>query len=298
MGKRGPAIDRNEIFHMLELIEEILPIGGAEWDMVESRHRVAFPDKMRNKDTIKKKFNQLKDVKPRTGDPYVPEEVKRSKEIWAKIVEKMQGEDGEDTLGEDDDDDEEENFQSAKDEDEQAEEQGEDFVSDELNSIESGGSKQVAKMQQPLLGARKKKAVFQTPVSRPGTKRPSFNSADDSSDRYLKYLVAEQQLERERSDKQLKLQLPQFQMQQQQQQQQFQQTLMMQQHQQQQFQQMMQFMMMGTMSNNPTFRTTNNYASMPSNIAPEAELTAQEEEQATDEIIQDVSLARTYSRSY
>jgi hypothetical protein len=39
---------------MLEIIAEVLPIGGLEWDLVETKHKHNLPDKFQSKENIKK----------------------------------------------------------------------------------------------------------------------------------------------------------------------------------------------------------------------------------------------------
>jgi hypothetical protein len=251
MGKRGTAISQNEMSHILDVIEDILPIGGAEWELVERRHNAAFPDKMRNKDTIKKKFNTLKDTQPSTGDPHIPEDVQRAKDIFQDLLSKIRGDDGEDDdedkkeddADDDDDDDNKPIMELAKGGDE-----SDDSISIESSNQnkkrkatntstdsatkkkekESGGSVKSFSSSEK----KRKEPVFQVPVSRPGTKRSSFNAMDDSMDKYFKFLVTQHQMERDekREDERLRrIQMD---------------------AQQQQFQQMMQVMMMGIMSNN------------------------------------------------
>jgi hypothetical protein len=67
---------------MLKLIGQILPIVGMEWVLVESKHKTTFPDKLHNKETSKKKFNQLKDKKHGTSKAIVPDEVAIAEEVW------------------------------------------------------------------------------------------------------------------------------------------------------------------------------------------------------------------------
>jgi hypothetical protein len=102
MGKRGPAIDANDLEYMLELIGEILPIGGMEWDIVVNRHKRDFPDKFRSKETINKKFAQLKDTKASTSTSFIPTEVEKAKNVWQDVLAKMGG----DEVGDDDGEDE------------------------------------------------------------------------------------------------------------------------------------------------------------------------------------------------
>jgi hypothetical protein len=278
MGKRGPAIDANELEYMLELIGEILPIGGMEWDLVGSRHKAAFPDKLRNKETIKKKFNQLKDTKPGTGTAFIPHEVALAKEVWQKILAKMGGEDGEDDEANDELDEMEKDSDS--------ETQDVEIVGESAYSSDTSDDRVRTKLKTPPPTSKtssssnkkkrkaisstdeivKKPPVFQIPVSKPGTKRSAGN--DDNMDKYFSYMMAQNEIERNQerqrreekreeervrrefeSDRQFRMDM---QMQQQQQQQ-------------QQFSQMMSVMMMSMMGQHGSSASA--FASIPANFA-------------------------------
>ena len=73
---------------MLDAIEAIVPIGSGEWERVEVTHSVDFEEKRRTADSLKRKFRQLYLTKVPTGDPNMPETVRRAKEVNIKIREK------------------------------------------------------------------------------------------------------------------------------------------------------------------------------------------------------------------
>ena len=73
---------------MLDAIETIIPIGSGEWERVEVTHSVDFEEKKRTADSLKRKFRQLYLTKVPTGDPNMPETVRRAKEINLKIRDK------------------------------------------------------------------------------------------------------------------------------------------------------------------------------------------------------------------
>ena len=73
---------------MLDAIEAIIPIGSGEWERVEVTHSVDFEEKRRTADSLKRKFRQLYLTKVPTGDPNMPETVRRAKEVNMKIREK------------------------------------------------------------------------------------------------------------------------------------------------------------------------------------------------------------------
>jgi len=81
----------SELDHMLEFARELLPISGAEWDLVASRHSVFHPELERTGDQLKKKFNKLARTQIPTGNPNIPPAVREAKEIRDLIVEKSEG---------------------------------------------------------------------------------------------------------------------------------------------------------------------------------------------------------------
>ena len=86
--KRSSNFSDRELHSMLDTIELIIPIGSGEWDRVEVAHSVEFEDKARTADSLKRKFRELYLRKGPTGDPTMPETVRRAKEINKKIREK------------------------------------------------------------------------------------------------------------------------------------------------------------------------------------------------------------------
>ena len=49
----------NEIAQLLEIVEDVLPISGAEWEVVETRHYAYYSDMEGTADQLHKKFNNL-----------------------------------------------------------------------------------------------------------------------------------------------------------------------------------------------------------------------------------------------
>ena len=76
---------------MLEFACEILPISGAEWDLVASRHTAFHPDLEWTDKQLKKKFNKLARTQIETGNPNIPPPVREAKAIKELIVEKSEG---------------------------------------------------------------------------------------------------------------------------------------------------------------------------------------------------------------
>ena len=73
-----------EIEHMLDILEEILPIGTDEWQAVEDQHNI---DGVYNRTALnlRKKLYALKNKKMPTGDPNCPPAVRRAKHIFRDI---------------------------------------------------------------------------------------------------------------------------------------------------------------------------------------------------------------------
>jgi len=72
MRSRGNNFSKTEINILLNIIEDVVPIGSEEWKQVETRHRQHYPQLDRSRDTLKRKFRQLCGSRPRTGaDLYI-----------------------------------------------------------------------------------------------------------------------------------------------------------------------------------------------------------------------------------
>ncbi len=77
-----------EIEHLLGLLEPHIPIGPNEWDFVASKQNERFPDKERNKLSLRRQFQKLYKKKAPTGDPHVPPMVLDAKRIQHLIEER------------------------------------------------------------------------------------------------------------------------------------------------------------------------------------------------------------------
>jgi len=85
-GKRGAKFTTAELEHLLDIVEEILPIGTSEWERVWERHDVDFQAKERTPESLKRKFQELARKKIPTGDPECPPYVRKAKHIYHKII--------------------------------------------------------------------------------------------------------------------------------------------------------------------------------------------------------------------
>ena len=52
--KTGAGFSHNKVDFFLDVIEEVLPLGQGEWDIVERQHHSMYPDAGRTWDTLKK----------------------------------------------------------------------------------------------------------------------------------------------------------------------------------------------------------------------------------------------------
>jgi hypothetical protein len=101
---RGRGYTIAEIDCLLDIIEDILPIGPIDWDRVTQRHIAYYPGHGRTRETLKRKFATLYNHKKPTGDPTCPPHVRNAKRIWDLIKLEMDVSDGEgggDTAGDD-----------------------------------------------------------------------------------------------------------------------------------------------------------------------------------------------------
>ena len=61
--KRGINFSTTELETLLESIEERLPIGQMEWEIIEQSHSLLNPEQKRTVDSIKRKFRILYNTK-------------------------------------------------------------------------------------------------------------------------------------------------------------------------------------------------------------------------------------------
>jgi hypothetical protein len=86
---RGLGFSPTELGCLLDCIDEHLPIGGGEWELVERDHVLHYPDMGRTKETLKRKFVSLYQKRTPTGDPKCPSEVRRAKQLYKEIKKKQ-----------------------------------------------------------------------------------------------------------------------------------------------------------------------------------------------------------------
>ncbi len=86
---RGMGVSKQELFALLDIIEKHLPVAQNDWDLVEADHEAMYPDSLRTRDSLKRKFVSLYRIKVPTGDPKCPPEVRRAKFILEDIKKRL-----------------------------------------------------------------------------------------------------------------------------------------------------------------------------------------------------------------
>ena len=94
--QRNPIARTNytkiEIKALLNILEDVLPIGPDQWNEVVETHSLNYPG--RDVVSIRRKYSKLHRIQIPTGDPHCPPEVKQAKRIKYKIGEKAEIGDG------------------------------------------------------------------------------------------------------------------------------------------------------------------------------------------------------------
>ena len=100
---------------MLEVIDDIVPIGNPDWERVWDRHNARYPQKERTAESLRRKYQTLVKKKMKTGDPNCPPHIRYAKRIYRKIIAATDGSDGESNKDEDDDNDEDDDDDEEED---------------------------------------------------------------------------------------------------------------------------------------------------------------------------------------
>jgi hypothetical protein len=124
-GKRGAKFTIAELECLLNVIDEIVPIGNPDWERVWDKHVSTFPTKEQTVESLKRKFQGLACHKIPTGDPECPPHICNAKRIYRKIALATDGSTG-GSNGSDDEgkDDAEEDKEGNNEEEEEEEEEG------------------------------------------------------------------------------------------------------------------------------------------------------------------------------
>jgi len=88
--KRGLGYSEEETMNLLLILKEHQPIGSMAWEKVNDLHNVQNPNTPRTTDSLKRKFKELYQAKPKTGNPQLPEKVKLAKDIREAMCQRGQ----------------------------------------------------------------------------------------------------------------------------------------------------------------------------------------------------------------
>lgn len=85
----APNYSEDDIKALLDIVDELEPIGNNEWCLVSSRfnsYAAEHQRPMRDTESVKGKFDRLANTKKPTGDPSCPANVRRAKHIARNIL--------------------------------------------------------------------------------------------------------------------------------------------------------------------------------------------------------------------
>ena len=85
---RGKNYTTAAINTLLDLVEELLPVGGDEWNRLASIYNNRTKES-RSGDDLKGKFKSLRSTKKGTGEPNCPPEVARAKRLFQLLELRM-----------------------------------------------------------------------------------------------------------------------------------------------------------------------------------------------------------------
>ena len=198
---RGRNFTEDETWYLLDLISAIEPAGQYDWDRVTDAYNERFKasDRLRDRESLKRRFGALHGRKIPTGDPHCPDEVKAAKQILIDIQTRCdvgekanrhdigfdstssEGEsvaDGEADYGEDEEDDQEADDQQGEKQDK------EENLETPKTSVKPHGSK-------PLRSDTK-------------SRRKRTIDSDDKTDAIMKFMMVSQQNRQDAEEKERK----------------------------------------------------------------------------------------------
>jgi len=100
---RGRNYGEDELLHLFQIMERIIPIGKEEWDRTEMEHNKTFPG--RTAQQLRRQYNEKAKKSIPTGNPNCPAEVKAAKRVRRLMIEKAdlaEGDSGDELAVEDD----------------------------------------------------------------------------------------------------------------------------------------------------------------------------------------------------
>jgi hypothetical protein len=94
-GGGSAAYKKNEIDILLDAIKKNVPIGQIAWQTVMHYFNARVPpDRERDERSLRNKFNAMVNMKAPTGDPNIPNNILRAKQLSEKIIEHSEMVDG------------------------------------------------------------------------------------------------------------------------------------------------------------------------------------------------------------
>ena len=191
---RGRNFTEGETWYLLDIISAVEPAGQHDWDRVTEAYNEHFndPERMRDRESLKRRFGALHGRKIPTGDPDCPKEVKAAKRILIEIQQRCDvGEkpgkrdlgfdslstdeslqNGDADYGEDNDEEEEDNHGEKQDK------------RDKQDNLETPRTS----LSKPLRSATKKR-------------RKHATENEDGTDAIMKYMMVSQQQRQEADEK-------------------------------------------------------------------------------------------------
>jgi hypothetical protein len=231
-GKRGAKFTIAELECLLDVIDEIVPIGNPDWERVWDKHVSTFPKKERTVESLKRKFQGLARHKIPTGDPECPPHIRNAKRIYRKIVLATDGSTGGSDVSDDEGEDDAEEDEEGNDEEEEEEGDGAntsfDFsVDDEAEpeaepeavaaaaggkntSLSSSAQSSTSKGKRKEGGGGNqstKSRAFKMPLKTPRKKsRASEDSDNDGTpfENMMNYFMFQNRMETEQRERQMK----------------------------------------------------------------------------------------------
>ena len=79
-----------ELKALMEICEEVLPMGKSQWEQIATRYNALFPSRPRQEKSLRGQLNYYAKQKPPTGDPHCPPLVYAAKQIIKKIKQRAE----------------------------------------------------------------------------------------------------------------------------------------------------------------------------------------------------------------
>lgn len=90
LARRGAGFSDPELYCLMDILDEHLPLCREEWDQVVREQEQRYPGKERTVDSLRRKFAKLARKQMPTGDPLMPPLVKRAKQIRYRMTERAE----------------------------------------------------------------------------------------------------------------------------------------------------------------------------------------------------------------